>query len=52
LVKEEMDRQVITQLAAAAAAADTMAAVAELLRKTTDQDGLQVVVVARPFLEE
>jgi hypothetical protein len=29
-----------------------MAAVAERQRKTTDPDGLQVVVVARPFLEE
>jgi hypothetical protein len=42
----------ITLQAAAAAAAVTMAAVAEHQHKITDQDGPQVVVVARPFLEE
>jgi hypothetical protein len=47
-----MDLLGITQPAAAAAAVDTMVAVAERQRKTTDQDGLPVVVVARPFLEE
>jgi hypothetical protein len=52
LVKEEMAPQDITQPEAAAVAVDTMAAVAERQRKTTDPDGLPVVVVARPFLEE
>jgi len=42
----------ITQPAAAAAAVATMEAVAEHQHKITDQDGPQVVVVARPFLEE
>jgi len=47
-----MAPQDITQPEAAAAAVDTMAAVAERQRKTTDPDGLQVVVVVLPFLEE
>jgi hypothetical protein len=52
LVKEEMDRQVITQPAAAAEVVDTMEAVAVHQRKTTDRDGLLEVVEDRPFLEE
>jgi hypothetical protein len=44
--------RVAVEATAAAAAVDTMVAVAERQRKTTDQDGLQVVVVAHPFLEE
>ena len=47
-----MDLQDITQPAVAAVAVDTMAAVAEHQRKTTDQDGPQEEEVARPFLEE
>ena len=47
-----MDLQDITQPAAAAVAADTMAAVAEHQLKTTDQDGQQEEGAARPFLEE
>jgi len=47
-----MDLLGITRPAAAAVAVDTMVAAAEHQRKITDQDGLQVVVVAHPFLEE
>jgi hypothetical protein len=52
LVKEGMVLLGITLPAAAAVVVDTMAAAAEHQHKTTDQDGLQVVVVAHPFLEE
>ena len=47
-----MDLQDITQPAVAAVAVDTMVAVAEHQRKTTDQDGPQVVEAAHPFLVE
>jgi hypothetical protein len=47
-----MDLLGITRPAAAVAVVDTMAVVAEHQHKTTDQDGLQAVVVDRPFLEE
>jgi hypothetical protein len=52
LVKAGMVLLGITLPAAAAVVVDTMAAAAEHQHKTTDQDGLQVVVVAHPFLEE
>jgi hypothetical protein len=47
-----MDLLGITRPAAAAVAVDTMVVAVEHQLKTTDQDGLQVVVVAHPFLEE